>query len=71
MDENASEARQRTKNGKCVVGEYLKGRGMVPVKRSISKGMFAPLIGHAFNLGLRDVIDQAIIAQQKNKASVR
>jgi hypothetical protein len=52
MDENASEARQRTKNGKCVVGEYLKGRGMVPVKRSISKGMFAPLIGHAFNLGL-------------------
>ena len=40
--------------------EYLRGRGMVPVKRSILKGMFAPLIRDAFNLGLRnDVIDQA------------
>jgi hypothetical protein len=40
--------------------EYLRGRGMVPVKRSIFKGMFAPLIRDAFNLGLRnDVIDQA------------
>jgi hypothetical protein len=40
--------------------EYLRGRGMVPLKRSIFKGMFAPLIRDAFNLGLRnDVIDQA------------
>jgi hypothetical protein len=40
--------------------EYLRGRGMVPVKRSIFKGMFTPLIRDAFNLGLRnDVIDQA------------
>jgi hypothetical protein len=40
--------------------EYLRGRGMVPVKRSVFKGMFAPLIRDAFNLGLRnDVIDQA------------
>jgi len=32
---------------------------MVPVKRSIFKGMFAPLIRDAFNLDLRnDVIDQ-------------
>ena len=39
--------------------EYLLGRGMVPVKRSIFKGMFAPLIRDAFNLDLRnDVIDQ-------------
>jgi len=39
--------------------EYLRGRGMVPVKRSIFKGMFAPLIRDAFDLGLRnDVIDQ-------------
>jgi hypothetical protein len=40
--------------------EYLRGRGMVPVKRSIFKGMFTPLIRDAFKLGLRnDVIDQA------------
>jgi hypothetical protein len=33
---------------------------MVPVTRSIFKGMSAPLIRDAFNLGLRnDVIDQA------------
>ena len=32
---------------------------MVPVKRSMFKGMFAPLIRDAFNFGLRnDVIDQ-------------
>ena len=31
---------------------------MVPVKRTIFKGMFAPLIRDAFNLGPRnDVID--------------
>ncbi len=40
--------------------DYLRGRGMVLVKRSIFKGMLAPLIRDAFNLGLRnDVIDQA------------
>ena len=39
--------------------EYLRGKGMVPVKRSMFKGMFAPLIRDAFNFGLRnDVIDQ-------------
>lgn len=38
--------------------EYLRGKEMVPVKRSIFKGMFAPLIREAFNLGLRhDVIN--------------
>lgn len=32
---------------------------MVPVKRSIFKGMFAPLVREVFDLGLRnDVIDQ-------------
>lgn len=32
---------------------------MVPVKRSIFKGMFAPLIREVFDLGLRnDVIDK-------------
>jgi hypothetical protein len=47
-------------NAYLVFTEYLRGRGMVPVKRSIFKGMFAPLIRDAFNLGLRnDVIDQA------------
>ena len=46
-------------NAYLVFCEYLKGRGMVPVKRSIFKGMFAPLIRDAFDLGLRnDVIDQ-------------
>jgi hypothetical protein len=46
-------------NAYLVFTEYLRGRGMVPVKRSIFKGMFAPLIRDAFNLGLRnDVIDQ-------------
>jgi hypothetical protein len=40
--------------------EFLRQKSMVPVKRSIFKGMFAPLIRDAFNLGLRnDVIDQA------------
>ena len=38
--------------------EYLRGRGMVPVKRSIFKGMFAPLIRDVFNVGLRhDIIN--------------
>ena len=46
-------------NAYLYFGEYLRGKGMVPVKRSIFKGMFAPLIREAFNLGLRnDVIDQ-------------
>jgi len=39
---------------------FLKQKSMVPVKRSIFKGMFTPLIRDAFNLGLRnDMIDQA------------
>ena len=43
-----------------VFTEFLKQKSMLPVKRSIFKGMFAPLIRDAFNLGLRnDVIDQA------------
>ncbi len=46
-------------NAYLVFAEYLRGRGMVPVKRSIFKGMFAPLIRDAFSLGLRnDVIDR-------------
>jgi len=45
-------------NAYLVFTEYLRGRGMVPVKRTIFKGMFAPLIRDAFNLGLRhDVIN--------------
>ena len=47
-------------NAYLVFIEFLKQKSMVPVKRSIFKGMFAPLIRDAFNLGLRnDVIDQA------------
>jgi hypothetical protein len=47
-------------NAYLVFCEYLRQKSMVPVKRSIFKGMFAPLIRDAFNLGLRnDVIDQA------------
>ena len=43
-----------------VFTEFLKQKSMLPVKRSIFKGMFAPLIRDAFDLGLRnDVIDQA------------
>ena len=50
-----------TLTGACLVfTEYLRLKSMVPVKRSIFKGMFAPLIRDAFDLGLRnDVIDQA------------
>ena len=40
-------------NAYLVFAEYLRGRGMGPVKRSIFKGMFAPLIRDAFSLGLR------------------
>lgn len=40
--------------------EFLRTKGIQPVTRSIFKGMFAPLIRDAFNVGLRnDVIDQA------------
>ena len=47
-------------NAYLVFTEFLKLKAMVPVKRSIFKGMFAPLIRDAFDLGLRnDVIDQA------------
>ena len=47
-------------NAYLVFTEFLRQKSMVPVKRSIFKGMFAPLIRDAFNLGLRnDVIDQA------------
>ena len=47
-------------NAYLVFIEFLKQKSMVPVKRSIFKGMFAPLIRDAFNLGLRnDVIDLA------------
>ncbi len=47
-------------NAYLVFIEFLKQKSMVPVKRSIFKGMFTPLIRDAFNLGLRnDVIDQA------------
>ena len=46
-------------NAYLVFIEFLKQKSMVPVKRSIFKGMFAPLIRDAFNLGLRnDVIDK-------------
>jgi hypothetical protein len=47
-------------NAYLIITEFLKLKSMTPVKRSIFKGMFAPLIRDAFNLGLRnDVIDQA------------
>jgi hypothetical protein len=47
-------------NAYLVFTEFLKLKAMVPVKRSTFKGMFAPLIRDAFNLGLRnDVIDKA------------
>jgi hypothetical protein len=46
-------------NAHLVFTEYLRQKSMVPVKRSMFKGMFAPLIRDTFNLGLRnDVIDQ-------------
>ncbi len=45
-------------NAYLVFTEYLRGRGMVPVKRSIFKGMFCPLVREAFNVGLRhDIIN--------------
>ena len=45
-------------NAYLVFIEFLKQKSMVPVKRSIFKGMFAPLVREAFNVGLRhDVIN--------------
>ena len=47
-------------NAYLVFIEFLKQKSMVPVKRSLFKGMFAPLVREVFDLGLRnDVIDQA------------
>jgi hypothetical protein len=47
-------------NAYLVFTEFLKLKSAVPVKRSIFKGIFAPLIRDTFNLGLRnDVIDRA------------
>jgi hypothetical protein len=45
-------------NAYLVFYEYLRGETMILVKRSIFKGMFAPLIRDVFNVGLRhDVIN--------------
>jgi hypothetical protein len=45
-------------NAYLVFTEFLKQKSMVPVKRSIFKGMFCPLVRDAFNVGLRhDVIN--------------
>ncbi len=39
--------------------EYLRGKSMVPVKRTIFKGMVCPLVRETFNVGLRhDIINQ-------------
>ncbi len=46
-------------NAYLVFCEFLKLKSLVPVKRSVFKGMFAPLIRDTFDLGLRnDVFDQ-------------
>ena len=46
-------------NAYLIFTEFLRQKSMVPVKRTIFKGMFAPLIRDVFDLGLRnDVIDQ-------------
>jgi hypothetical protein len=46
-------------NAYLVFCEFLKQKSMVPIKRSIFKGMLAPLVREVFDLGLRnDVIDQ-------------
>jgi hypothetical protein len=45
-------------NAYLVFIEFLKQKSMVPVKRSIFKGMFSPIVRDVFNLGLRnDVFD--------------
>ena len=47
-------------NAYLIFTEFLKLKAMAPVKRTIFKGMFAPMIREAFDLGLRnDIIDQA------------
>ena len=46
-------------NAYLIFTEFLKLKAMAPVKRTIFKGMFAPMIREAFDLGLRnDIIDQ-------------
>ena len=46
-------------NAYLVFTKFLKQKSMGTVKRSVFKGMFAPIIRDVFNLGLRnDVIDQ-------------
>jgi hypothetical protein len=68
-------------NAYLIFTEFLKMKAMVPVKRTIFKGMFAPLIRDTFDLGLRnDVIDQAshkqtagwkgLAAQELEKAGI-
>jgi hypothetical protein len=45
-------------NAYLIFCEYLRGKGMVPVKRTIFKRMFCPLVRDAFNVGLRhDIIN--------------
>ena len=41
-----------------IVTEFLKLKAMVPVKRTVFKGMFCPLVRETFNVGLRhDIIN--------------
>lgn len=59
-------------NACLVFCEYLRQKEMVPVKRSIFKGMFTPLVREAFNLGLRnDVIDQRTQKQRAGWKDLR
>jgi hypothetical protein len=45
-------------NAYLIFCEYLRGKSMVPVKRTVFKGMFCPLVRETFNVGLRhDIIN--------------
>ena len=44
-------------NAYLIFCEYLRGKSLVPVKRTVFKGMFCPLVREVFNVGLRhDII---------------
>jgi hypothetical protein len=45
-------------NAYLIFCEYLSGKSMVPVKRTIFKGMFCPLVRDVLNVGLpHDIIN--------------
>ena len=59
-------------NAYLMFSEYLRGRSMVPVKRTVFKGMFCPLVRETFNVGLRhDIISPETQKQSDGWKGIR